>query len=183
MVRYVKKIPPGEKALLFSQWTSFLDLVEDTLSRNGIGYERYDGDMNEREREEAIQNFSHGPDVRVLIGSLQSMGTGLNLVEANHVLFMDRWFNPFLEDQARDRTHRIGQTRPVTAVWFSARGSVDEAIYKIQERKRAEATTCLQGVGNIQTSVSNSLNQEEMISIMDYISKLIEQNEEERKRH
>jgi superfamily II DNA or RNA helicase len=127
----------GHKALVFSQFTSFLDLVEPRLREEGIGFERLDGSTLDRERR--VERFRRDPEAPVFLISLKAGGLGLNLVEADYVFLLDPWWNPAVEAQAIDRAHRIGQTRPVTAYRIVARDTVEERILELQRSKRALA--------------------------------------------
>lgn len=104
----------GSKVIVFSQWTSMLDLVEAALAGEGLPFRRLDGTMSLAARDTQLQDFKRDPAVVVLLLSLRAASLGLNLVVANHVVLLDLWWNPAVEDQAIDRTHRIGQTRDVT---------------------------------------------------------------------
>ncbi|MSP54986.1 MAG: DEAD/DEAH box helicase [Myxococcales bacterium] len=131
----------GHKALVFSQWTSMLDLIEPHLRARGIPFVRLDGSTIDRAAVVASFQASDGPPVFLL--SLTAGGTGLNLVAADYVFLMDPWWNPAVEDQATDRAHRIGQTRPVVATRLVAEGTVEERILELQSRKRLLAAAAL----------------------------------------
>lgn len=127
----------GHKALVFSQFTSFLAEVRRGLDARGIAYEYLDG--RTRDRSERIARFESDPDRTAFLISLKAGGTGLNLTAADYVFLLDPWWNPAVESQAIDRTHRIGQTRPVFAYRIVAADTVEEKILELQERKRALA--------------------------------------------
>ncbi len=127
----------GHKALIFSQWTSFLDLIEPHLESAGISFNRLDGSTKDRGAVVDAFQAKDGPSVMLL--SLKAGGTGLNLTAADHVFLMDPWWNPAVEDQAADRAHRIGQENPVLVHRVVARGTVEERILALQEKKRALA--------------------------------------------
>ncbi|RVW58001.1 DNA repair protein RAD5B [Vitis vinifera] len=101
----------GEKSIVFSQWTSFLDLLEIPLRRRGIGFLRYDGKVVQKQRERILKEFSETEEKTVLLMSLKAGGVGLNLTAASNVFLMDPWWNPAVEEQAIMRIHRIGQER------------------------------------------------------------------------
>lgn len=126
----------SEKAIVFSQWTRMLDLLEGPLKASCIQYRRLDGTMSVVAREKAIKDFNTLPEVTVIIMSLKAASLGLNLVVANHVLLLDLWWNPTTEDQAIDRAHRIGQTRPVTVSRLTVKDTVEDKILSLQEKKR-----------------------------------------------
>eukprot|EP00803_Ostreobium_quekettii_P005434 evm.model.scf_1750.1 EVM.evm.TU.scf_1750.1 scf_1750:1711-12758(-) len=102
-----------DKVLVFSQWTGMLDLIQEPLRSRRIKFRRLDGRMGLGAREAAVADFMGRPDVLVMLVSLRASGVGLNLTAANHVVFMDLWWNPTVEEQAIDRVHRIGQARHV----------------------------------------------------------------------
>ncbi|KAK6917495.1 SNF2, N-terminal, partial [Dillenia turbinata] len=126
----------GEKAIVFSQWTRMLDLLEDCLKTSSIQYRRLDGTMSVLARDKAVKDFNAIPEVTVMIMSLKAASLGLNMVAACHVLLLDLWWNPTTEDQAIDRAHRIGQTRPVTVLRLTVRDTVEDRILALQQKKR-----------------------------------------------
>jgi superfamily II DNA or RNA helicase len=134
-------VAEGHKALVFSQWTSLLDLTEPHLEDAGIEYLRLDGST--RDRAGVVRAFQESGGPPVMLISLKAGGTGLNLTAADHVFLLDPWWNPAVEDQAADRTHRIGQDRPVMVYRLVARETVEEKILALQERKRALADAAL----------------------------------------
>lgn len=125
-----------EKAIVFSQWTRMLDLLEDCLKESSIQYRRLDGTMSVAARDKAVRDFNTLPEVSVMIMSLKAASLGLNMVAACHVLLLDLWWNPTTEDQAIDRAHRIGQTRPVTVVRLTVKDTVEDRILALQQKKR-----------------------------------------------
>ncbi len=144
----------GHKALVFSQWTSMLDLIEPHLEREGVAFVRLDGSTNDRAA--VVERFqtpleAGGPPVMLV--SLKAGGTGLNLTAADHVFLVDPWWNPAVEDQAADRAHRIGQDKPVFVYRLVAQGTVEEGILALQLRKRAIADAALAG-GNAAASIT-----------------------------
>ncbi len=110
-------LAPGAQVIVFSQWTSMLDVLEVALTRAGHLYRRLDGAMAVAQRERSIGDFEQRSDVNVLLVSLKAAALGLNLTVANHVVLMDMWWNPTTEEQAIDRAHRIGETCAVGAWW------------------------------------------------------------------
>jgi SNF2 family DNA or RNA helicase len=129
------------KALVFSQWTSLLDLIEPHLRSAGIGFTRLDGST--RDRGGVVAAFQDAAGPPVLLISLKAGGTGLNLTAADHVFLCDPWWNPAAEDQAADRAHRIGQDRPVMVYRLVSKDTVEERILALQTRKRALADAAL----------------------------------------
>ncbi|KAI3472979.1 hypothetical protein Pfo_030030 [Paulownia fortunei] len=125
-----------EKAIVFSQWTSMLDLVEMSLKNSCISYRRLDGTMSIAARDKAVKDFNTNPEVDVMLMSLKAGNLGLNMVAACRVILLDLWWNPTTEDQAVDRAHRIGQTRPVTVSRLTIKDTVEDRILALQEDKR-----------------------------------------------
>ena len=132
------------KVLVFSQFVKHLKLVEEHLAGAGIAYQYLDGSTPARARAERIAAFQAGRGDVFLI-SLRAGGTGLNLTAADYVIHMDPWWNPAAEDQASDRAHRIGQTRPVTIYRLVAKGTIEEQIVELHRRKRVLADRLLEG--------------------------------------
>jgi DNA repair protein RAD5 len=130
---------PDTKAVIFSQWTSMLDLVEVVLNENAFNFFRLDGTMSQKKREETLRKFKTQKNTKLLLASLRSTGVGLNLTEASYVFMMDPWWNESVENQAIDRVHRLGQTHPVTVKRFIIKGSVEEKMLAIQKKKSALA--------------------------------------------
>ncbi|KAL6553246.1 hypothetical protein OROGR_007088 [Orobanche gracilis] len=129
------KVVP-EKAIVFSQWTGMLDLLEVCLKDTSIQYRRLDGTMPVAARDRAVKDFNSVPQVSVMIMSLKAASLGLNMVVACNVLLLDLWWNPTTEDQAIDRAHRIGQTRPVSVYRLTVKDTVEDRILALQQRKR-----------------------------------------------
>ncbi|GLT87148.1 hypothetical protein SLE2022_052470 [Rubroshorea leprosula] len=124
------------KAIIFSQWTGMLDLVELSLNQYCFQYRRLDGTMTLAARDRAVKDFNTDPEVTVMLMSLKAGNLGLNMVAACHVILLDLWWNPTTEDQAVDRAHRIGQTRPVTVTRLTIKDTVEDRILSLQEEKR-----------------------------------------------
>jgi superfamily II DNA or RNA helicase len=131
----------GHKALVFSQWTSLLDLIEPHLDAAGLAFTRLDGTTRDRAGVVGAFQDPGGPPVMLL--SLKAGGTCLNLTAADHVFLVDPWWNPAVEDQAADRAHRIGQDKPVLVYRLVARDTVEERILDLQARKRSLADAAL----------------------------------------
>jgi SNF2 family DNA or RNA helicase len=127
----------GHKALVFSQWTSLLDLIEPHMESSGIQFCRLDGTTQDRGA--VVDRFQDEAGPPVMLISLRAGGTGLNLTAADHVFLLDPWWNPAVEDQAADRAHRIGQDRPVLVQRLVATDTVEERMLELQDRKRTLA--------------------------------------------
>lgn len=129
-----ENLDSGHKVLLFSQFTSILAVIEDYLKANNISYEYLDGTT--RNRQQHVDNFNNDDSIKVFLLSLKAGGTGLNLTSADTVIIFDPWWNPAVELQAADRTHRIGQTKPVNSIKLLVRNSIEEKILQLQEKKQ-----------------------------------------------
>jgi SNF2 family DNA or RNA helicase len=138
-------VADGHRALVFSQWTSLLDLIEPHLEAANTPFVRLDGSTVDRQSVVNTFQSDDGPPVMLL--SLKAGGTGLNLTAADHVFLVDPWWNPAVEDQAADRTHRIGQDKPVMVYRMVARDTVEERILELQDRKRKLADAALSEAG------------------------------------
>jgi superfamily II DNA or RNA helicase len=136
----------GHRALIFSQFTKHLQLVRDELDRLGIASLYLDGETPTKERARRIDAFQAGTADLFLI-SLKAGGTGINLTGADYVIHLDPWWNPAVEDQATDRAHRIGQTKPVTVYRLITRGTVEDKILALHGKKRQLVAQVLEGTG------------------------------------
>lgn len=144
-------VADGHKALVFSQWTSLLDLIEAPLQQAGIPFSRLDGSTPNRGDVTAEFQREDGPPVMLI--SLKAGGTGLTLTAADHVFLVDPWWNPAVEAQAADRAHRIGQDKPVFVYRLVSQGTVEERILTLQDKKRALFEAAL-GDGAAATSLT-----------------------------
>jgi hypothetical protein len=149
----------GHKALVFSQWTSLLDLIEPVLQQIGIPFSRLDGST--RDRAAVVDAFQGEGGPPVMLISLKAGGTGLNLTAADHVFLCDPWWNPAVEDQAADRAHRIGQERPVMIYRLVAADTVEERILELQQRKRAIGEAALGDA-----AAAASLTREDLLALL-----------------
>ena len=148
------------KVLVFSQFVMHLQLVEDHLRETGVKYQYLDGATSPKERAARIAAFQAG-DGDVFLISLTAGGVGLNLTAADYVIHMDPWWNPAVEDQASDRAHRIGQTRPVTIYRLVTEGTIEEQIVALHHRKRDLAEKLLEGA-----DAPSRLDAEEMMELL-----------------
>ncbi|CAB9512414.1 regulator of chromatin subfamily A member 3-like 1 [Seminavis robusta] len=135
----IEAMAADEKAVIFSQWTSFLDLIEVALNSTGHEHEfvRIDGSMTTAQRTNSMDRLTNDEGCRFILCSLKAAGVGINLTRANVVFMMDPWWNDATEMQAIDRVHRMGQQRPVRIYRLVMRGSVEERMLAVQ---RAKAT-------------------------------------------
>jgi SNF2 family DNA or RNA helicase len=132
----------GGRALIFSQFVQLLTLAREALEARGFSLQYLDGQTPPAERQARVEAFQRGEGDVFLI-SLKAGGTGLNLTGADHVIHLDPWWNPAVEDQATDRAHRIGQTRPVTVSRLVSQGTIEEAILALHAEKRELASSLL----------------------------------------
>jgi SNF2 family DNA or RNA helicase len=153
-------VAEGHRALVFSQWTSMLDLVAPALDARGISWVRLDGSTRDRAAVVADFNRAEGPAVFLL--SLKAGGTGLNLTAADYVFHLDPWWNPAVEDQATDRAHRIGQDKPVVSCRLIAEDTVEERILELQARKRALAEAALD-----EEALARGVSRDELLALFD----------------
>lgn len=153
-------IAEDHKALVFSQWTSLLDLIENELNNAKIAYVRLDGTT--KDRKSVVDTFQANDGPKVMLVSLKAGGTGLNLTSADHVFMVDPWWNPAVEDQAADRAHRIGQTRPVIVHRLVSEDTVEERILALQLKKRELAEAAI-GSGK---AVASEVTKEELLALL-----------------
>jgi superfamily II DNA or RNA helicase len=150
----------GHRALVFSQFTSHLALVREALDRAGYRSLYLDGETPAAQRARLIAAFQAG-EADVFLLSLKAGGTGINLTAADYVVHLDPWWNPAVEDQATDRAHRIGQTRPVTVYRLVARGTIEEQILALHGDKRALVAGVLDG-----TDVAARLTTKDLLTLL-----------------
>ncbi len=134
----------GHRTLIFSQFVQHLGLIKERLESEQIEYQYLDGSTTPAKRQEAVDRFQSGDATAFLI-SLKAGGTGLNLTAADYVIHMDPWWNPAVEDQATDRAHRIGQSKPVFVYRIIAQGTIEEEILKLHDSKRDLVAGILEG--------------------------------------
>jgi SNF2 family DNA or RNA helicase len=142
----------GHKALVFSQFTSFLAIVRRKLDERGTVYEYLDGRTTDRQAR--VARFQEDEACRLFLVSLKAGGQGLNLTAADYIYILDPWWNPAVEAQAVDRAHRIGQTRRVFAYRLIARDTVEEKIVALQDRKRELAESIVRADESVISSLT-----------------------------
>ncbi|KAF2243734.1 hypothetical protein BU26DRAFT_523326 [Trematosphaeria pertusa] len=145
LLTILEKETDGHKVIVFSQFTSMLDLIEPFLRRAGYNFTRYDGSMRNDLREASLHRLRNDKRTRVLLCSLKCGSLGLNLTAASRVVIMEPFWNPFVEEQAIDRVHRLNQTVDVTVYRLSIHDSVEERILELQEAKRKLAEAAIEG--------------------------------------
>ncbi len=154
-----KAIAMGHRALVFSQWTSYLDLIEPALKSEQISFLRLDG--HTRNRQEVVDQYQKNSAAAVMLISLKSGGVGLNLTAADHIYLMDPWWNPAVENQAADRAHRIGQRNPVFVYRLVAQDTLEERVLSLQKAKAQIAAGILEG-----TELFTSMTKEDILTLI-----------------
>ena len=153
-------IESRHKVLVFSQFIGHLNILRESLEERGISYQYLDGATNAKLRKQRVDAFQAGEGDIFLI-SLKAGGLGLNLTAADYVIHMDPWWNPAIEDQASDRAHRIGQTRPVTIYRLVCKNTIEEKIVKLHQEKRDLAGSLLDG-----SDISAKMTSEELLDLI-----------------
>ena len=153
-------IDAGHRILIFSQFTSMLSIIRDRLNSLGINSFYLDGHTPAPMRSEMADKFNSG-DRSVFLVSLKAGGTGLNLVGADMVIHYDPWWNPAVVNQASDRAYRIGQTRAVHVIKLAAKGTIEEQILKLQDKKRHLADDMIR----TNSSMLSNLSKEEILNL------------------
>lgn len=153
----------GHRILIFSQFTSMLKIIQKELEERKLSYFYLDGSTPIEERSEDVKSFNGG-EREVFLISLKAGGTGLNLIGADMVIHYDPWWNPAVEEQATDRVYRIGQKNNVTVIKLITKGTIEEKIYKLQEKKKNLADSVIR-TGEV---FVNKLTREEIENLFDY---------------
>jgi SNF2 family DNA or RNA helicase len=129
--------------VVFSEWTTHLNLIEIALQKDNFRYVRLDGSMSSKKRGESLKSLEEDPTVKVFLATTGAGGVGLNLTAANYVFMMEPQYNPQKDQQAIDRVHRIGQTRKVQVIRLLMKDSIEVGVVKIAEAKAELAKSCL----------------------------------------
>ena len=158
-------VSDGHKILIFSSFKTVVDRVKSMFDDNGISSYMISGDVSSRKRMDLVDKFNKDSTNCFLI-TLKSGGTGLNLVGADVVIHLDIWWNPQVENQATDRAHRIGQTKKVTVIRFVTRGTIEERIIELQNKKRILSDNLIEGKDSSQ--VLSSLNEDDIRDLLSY---------------
>ncbi|MBA3898600.1 MAG: DEAD/DEAH box helicase [Bacteroidetes bacterium] len=161
LLRHISEKTGNHKILIFSQFVKMLKLIENELNKQDINYEYLDGKT--RNRKSNVDNFQENEDCRVFLISLKAGGMGLNLTAADYVYIVDPWWNPAVENQAIDRTYRIGQTKKVFAYRMICKDTIEEKILKLQEHKKAVAKDII----TTEDGFFKSLEKEDLIGLFD----------------
>lgn len=155
-------ISGGHRVLVFSQFTSMLDIIRKRLDKLGISYFYLDGSTPSQERSELSEKFNRG-EKDVFLISLKAGGTGLNLTGADTVIHYDPWWNPAVMDQASDRAYRIGQKRAVQVIKLAAKGTIEEKMINLQAKKRSLAD----GIITVNQTMLSHLTKDEVLSLLE----------------
>ena len=150
----------NHKALIFSQFVGHLQLIKQHIEAKGLSYQYLDGSTPQKQRQKRVNAFQGGEGDIFLI-SLKAGGSGLNLTAADYVIHMDPWWNPAVEEQASDRAHRIGQTRPVTIYRLITQNTIEQKIVALHQHKRNLADTLLSG-----NEAVTKLSVDDMLSLL-----------------
>ncbi|KAF0321544.1 snf2 family helicase [Colletotrichum asianum] len=145
MMQLLHKETDEHKFIVFSQFTSMMDLVEPFFRKEGLKFTRYDGSMKNDEREASLHRLRNDKNTRILLCSLKCGSLGLNLTAATRVIILEPFWNPFVEEQAIDRVHRLTQTVDVVVYKLTVEKTVEERILQLQEKKRLLAETAIEG--------------------------------------
>jgi len=145
LLKILKNDAHTHKYIVFSFFTSMLDLIEPFLRRHNLKYVRYDGAMRNDHREASLEQLRNNSDVRVLLCSLRAGSLGLNLTAASRVVILEPFWNPFVEEQAIDRVHRLNQTQDVIVHKLTIKDSVEARILELQDKKRELAKATIEG--------------------------------------
>ena len=153
----------GHKILLFSGYSSMLQIIEHELKKENINYLKLTGQTKVGDRIKLVDEFNNKEDIKVFLISLKAGGTGLNLIGADMVIHYDPWWNLSAENQATDRTYRIGQKKNVQVYKLITKDSIEERIYELQEKKAQLAKTML----STEATFINKLSKEDIISLFE----------------
>ncbi|TLV02676.1 DEAD/DEAH box helicase [Dyadobacter luticola] len=160
LLEQIEMKSPQHKILVFSQFVTMLDLIRPELEKRNIGFEYLTGQTKDRAAK--VENFQNNPDVRVFLISMKAGGTGLNLTEADYVYIIDPWWNPAVENQAIDRSYRIGQKKNVIAVRLICPDTIEEKMMELQESKKDLANDLVK----TDTSILKSLTRSDLLALV-----------------
>ena len=158
LLAILRKESSTHKFIVYSQFTSMLDLIEPFLKNANLLFTRYDGSMRNDAREASLEKLRHDPRCRILLCSLKCGSLGLNLTAASRVVILEPFWNPFVEEQAIDRVHRLNQTVDVVVYKLTIKDTVEARILELQEKKRALANAAIEGKAVAKLSMKDILN-------------------------
>jgi SNF2 family DNA or RNA helicase len=151
----------GQKLVVFSQYLGMLDIMQHYFKEKKIGFAEIRGST--KHRKEEVERFKEDPECEVFTGSIQAAGVGIDLISASVVIHYDRWWNPAKENQATDRVHRMGQNRGVQVFKMITRGTLEEYIDELIEKKKSYVEDI---VGYDEQDAVKSLSRQEIIHLM-----------------
>ena len=167
LINVVKEyISNGHKILLFTSFRTALDLVRKEFNKNNISSYTIDGSVSSKKRMELVDKFNND-DTNVFLIMLKSGGTGLNLTSADVVIHLDLWWNPQAESQATDRAHRIGQKNNVEVIKLVSKGTIEEKILELQQKKKKLSDKVIEGE-DIDKNVISKLTEKELKELLSY---------------
>jgi len=144
LLRNIEEKTGNHKIVVFSQFVSMLTIIRKALDKDGVTYQYLDGKSSKKARQQSVEHFQEDEECRVFLISLKAGGTGLNLTAADYVFLVDPWWNPAVEEQAIDRTYRIGQDKKVFAYRMICKDTIEEKILNYQKKKKAIASDIIQ---------------------------------------
>ena len=160
--KLIECIEEGHKVVLFSQFTGMLDILQKWTDEEGLYYERIDGTVTGKRRQEAVERFQNSEKAGVFLISLKAGGVGINLTSAEYVIHVDPWWNPAVESQATDRVYRMGQTNKVFVYKLIAEGTIEDKIYELQEEKK----NLLSSLIDVEGALEKNINLSEVSSLL-----------------
>ena len=170
LINVVKEyVNNGHKILLFTSFRTALDLVRKEFNKNGITSYTIDGSVSSKKRMELVDKFN-SDDTNVFLIMLKSGGTGLNLTSADVVIHLDLWWNPQAESQATDRAHRIGQKNTVEVIKLVSKGTIEDKILELQQKKKKLSDKVIEGE-NIDKNIISKLTEKELKELLSYEQK------------
>lgn len=170
LMKVVKEVVDnGHKILLFTSFKTALDIVRKEFSNNNITSYTIDGSVSSKKRMELVNNFNND-NTNVFLIMLKSGGTGLNLTSADVVIHLDLWWNPQAENQATDRTHRIGQTKTVEVIKLITKGTIEEKILELQKKKQLLSDKLIES-DNPDAEIFNKLTEEDIKGLLAFENK------------
>ena len=170
LISVVKEyVSNGHKILLFTSFRTALDLVRKEFNKNGITSYTIDGSVSSKKRMELVYKFN-SDNTNVFLIMLKSGGTGLNLTSADVVIHLDLWWNPQAENQATDRAHRIGQKNNVEVIKLISKGTIEEKILELQQKKKILSDKVIEGE-DMDKNVISKLTEKELKELLSYEQK------------
>lgn len=160
----------NHKILIFSSFRTGLNIVKEELTKKNINTYVIDGSTPADKRLEMVDSFNQNDDVKVFLIMLKAGGTGLNLIGADTVIHLDLWWNPQAENQATDRAHRIGQTKNVEVIHLISRGTIEEKILELQNKKRILSDKLIDSEAR-DTNILNNLSEKDILELISYENK------------